>query len=531
MKHNVILLLLVFAWSLPVYPEPSVVDKVMNASVGLGANDLGDVLWDGESIWVVGSGTLNRLLWGDGHRTTDWISYSDMPGFGIGSIGATYISGDTLVVSWVYDHEYANSMEPYGDGFSISTDRAKTWTHIPIEDIFTDRPKNAGFHTMCWDIGSSGNTIWASINSGFLVATDDLGHTWRRILPDDGPLNLLNLNHYGQCIEAYGDTLWIGTFKGMNLSTDRGDNWVNFSWPDDGSIPDEMLPGNFCLSAKRNITDGKTYLWVGTLPWDQTYPMLGQRGICYTADNGATWKYTTTDYTAYNFAFGHEDADNPAVSDSTVFAAAEQGLVVSYDLGGSWELMEIRESEDIYWRMGTMVYGLEVVGNTLWVTSSDGLAKSTDWGETWEIYSGVTRVKSIDKNDTNIGISSRFDDVETYAFPNPFSPRRSNADYSRTRIQYALSDDAVISIYIQDFAGNVIRDLIAGEFRTGGRDYREIWDGRDDSGRHCAERRVFLYHTNEQRGCRSRKNHGTRLIFSHNFCIDNVLDPYKDQSW
>ncbi|GAH04572.1 unnamed protein product, partial [marine sediment metagenome] len=249
---------------------------------------------------------------------------------------------------------------------------------------------------------------------------------------------------------------------------------ISWSPENSGSLEDNW-PGNFCTAVEHKVVDGKTHVWVGSQPFFG----LGEYGICHTEDDGISWEYKTMDYNAWNFAFGHAGASNPAVTDSTVFAASDSGLVVSYDLGENWDIIPIYESENLYWKSDTMVFGVLVVEDTLWVSSSDGLAKSEDWGKSWNIYRGVTRVKTLDKGKRNVGISSFFDDVKTYAFPNPFSPRRLNDDYSRTRIQYAITNNSKITVSIYDFSGKLIKEIISGEFRAGGRDYQEEWNGRD----------------------------------------------------
>jgi len=454
------------------------VDRVLRPDTGLGANDLSDIAWDGERIWITGSGTLTKRLWGDGRKSSDWFSYRAMQGFGSGSMSALFASPDVLILSWVYTDVRDDNPVTTGDGFSISYDRGETWNHIPITELFPDRAGFAypGAYTTCYDIDFSDGTLWAATTSGFLLKSDDLGATWDNIIPGDEPLNLLNPNHHGQCVAAYGDTVWVGTFQGMNVSVDRGATWTNHSWPTDGSGGSgDPKPGNFCVAVERKVVGGATHIWVGSQP----YYGIGVYGICHSPDNGLTWEYASTNYTAWNFAFGYEGASDPAVSDSTVFAASDSGLVVSYDLGASWETMAIRESDTLAWESGTRVFGVIAENDTLWVTSSDGLAMSPDWGDSWNIYKGVTRVRAMDNGDRNIGISSYLDDVETYAFPNPFSPSRQDKDYARTRIQYALAENADVSITIHDYTGRTIRELISDEFRGGGRDYQEVWDGRD----------------------------------------------------
>ena len=49
-------------------------------------------------------------------------------------------------------------------------------------------------------------------------------------------------------------------------------------------------------------------------------------------------------------------------------------------------------------------------------------------------------------------------------------------------MQYALTDNAQVSITIHDYTGRLISEIISNEFRAGGRDYQEIWNGRDGDG-------------------------------------------------
>ncbi|MFC1693423.1 FlgD immunoglobulin-like domain containing protein [Candidatus Latescibacterota bacterium] len=458
------------------------ITSTLSMKTGLGATDLSDIAWDGSSLWVSGSGTLSYKLWGDGHSSTDWISYRSMPGFGRGSMTALYASDQILMVAWRYSDERGDEIVSMGDGFSISFDSGQTWSHITIDylvqQVFPERSelKYPGTYTMSYDIKFSDGTLWCPTTSGFLLKTDNFGYTWESILPNTDEFNFQNPNHHGQCVEVYGDTLWVGTFQGMNASFDRGDTWTNFSWPFDNTDNNgAQWPGNFCVAVEHKIVGGKTNVWVGSQP----YFGKGVSGICHTDDNGQTWTYKSTKYNAWNFAFGYENEINSAVSDSTIFAASDSGLVVSYDLGDNWEVLTVKESDNLFWEPGMQIFGVLVAADTLWVTSTDGIASSPDWGQTWNIFRGVTRVKTLDTSDRNIGISSQFDDVETYAFPNPFTPTRGGQAYSRTRIHYALKNDASVSVYIYDFSGKLVKEIFSGKFRVGGRDYQEIWDGRD----------------------------------------------------
>ena len=474
------------------------ISKILGLTTGLGANNLGELAWDGSTLWIEGSGSLTNLV-GKGHNVNDWITYKEVDGFGRGSISAICVFQNIFIVAWGYSHMYQDELTPAGDGLSISFDYGNTWTHITVLDLFPERAEHTypGNYTTIYDIVLLDGVIWCSTTTGFLLKSDDYGVNWTQVLPENLAViedeydRFRETNYHGQCVDVYGDTLWVGTFKGINLSVDHGKTWENFSWPEDGSGDTDVdqWPGNFPVAVEHKVVGGKTHVWIAS----HGYLGLGVYGICHTSDNGATWeykKYLDRDSRPYNFAFGHSGATDPAVSDSTVFVTTNAGLLVSYDLGKNWDVMNIRESDNLFWEENSDVSSALVVEDTLWVTSSDGLARTiasidTAWGDSWDIFKGVHRVKTLDTGNRNIGIASGYnylkDNVKTYAFPNPFSPGRSNTDYSRTRIQYALENDAEITVKIYNYSGKLLREIVSGEQRNGGRDYQEVWDGRDDN--------------------------------------------------
>lgn len=443
------------------------------AVTGLGANDMSDLVWDGGALWVCGSGTLNRHLGGG-----DWRTFSGESGFGTGTIYALAAGDGIFLLSWGWTGEYNGSAATMGGGFSLSLDNGETWQLISVRELFPDRAAYAApeRYTATWDIAISDSTIWAATLSGFLLESADSGTTWTNILPNGGTLNLLNPNHHGQCVDAYGDTVWVGTFDGMNLSTDKGVTWQNFSWDDEDTVT--VQPGDFVYAVEHKRAGGETHVWAG----GSDYYGSGKYGIYHTDDNGATWQRKSTKYTAWNFAFGHAGASDPLVSDSTVFAASDSGLVVSYDLGETWDVMDIRQDAFLGWNRGSRVSSVAVVADTLWAVSTSGIARSADWGKTWTIYSGLTRVRTLDTGATDVGLGAMLDGVETYAYPNPISPLRNDANYSRAKIHYALTNDAQVTVTIYSF-NRKLRTIVSGEARSGGREYDEVWDGRDESGR------------------------------------------------
>ena len=472
-----------------------------DARVGLGANDLSDLAWDGKYMWASGSGTMNQHVSNYG-TVYDWRTYRQVTGFGNGTIFALAAAGDTVIVSWGNYVDYGGQTVPEGDGLSISLDRGETWRHVPVTDLFPDRAsyKRPGMLTATWDIVINRGVIWCSTLSGYLLKSADGGVTWTELLPNTTTLDLQNLNHHGQCADAYGDTLWVGTFQGINVSLNKGKTWSQYYYSStDDPLTVAPKPGNFVYAVEHKVVGGKTHVWVGC----DTYYGTGVYGICHTDDNGNTWTYKSKKYNAWNFAFGHKGASDPAVSDSTVFAASDSGLAVSYDLGETWSIMNIIDTDRAVWKPGERIAGVAVVADTLWATSANGIARTDDWGKTWTIFKGVARVKTLDTNQTNIGVAATLDGAETYSYPNPFSPQRNDADYSRTKIHYALTNAARVTVTIHDFRGKKVRDLISGESRAGGQEHDEIWNGRDEKNNICPNG-VYFYIIKTDKGDTAR---------------------------
>ena len=126
---------------------------VMEKRIGLTSNDHGDLAWDGNSLWISGSGTISKRVYDSGNILIDWITFHEMVGFGQGSISSLLASGDTLVVAWVYDDERDGDNYISGDGYSISSDSGETWRHVEILDLFPERSdfQYPGTYTMTYD--------------------------------------------------------------------------------------------------------------------------------------------------------------------------------------------------------------------------------------------------------------------------------------------------------------------------------------------------------------------------------------------
>jgi flagellar hook assembly protein FlgD len=60
------------------------------------------------------------------------------------------------------------------------------------------------------------------------------------------------------------------------------------------------------------------------------------------------------------------------------------------------------------------------------------------------------------------------------AYPNPFNPQ--------TTINYALPQDAAVTLVVHDVSGRVVRTLRSAVMESAG-NHDVVWNGRDDAGR------------------------------------------------
>lgn len=163
-------------------------------------------------------------------------------------------------------------------------------------------------------------------------------------------------------IIALGDTVWLGTSKGVNLSTDRGATWKSFyNTPDFGTESISAIGyrnGTFWAATAHSIDKDGQSLPEGS-------------GLRYTTDLGNTW--TTI----------QQPLDNA------------NDTVVVYGINHLRALPVTVKVQNI-------IYDIAFTANTVWVaTFAGGLRKSTDMGQTWQrVVLPPDNRNSVSPNDT-----------------------------------------------------------------------------------------------------------------------------------
>ncbi|TVR36918.1 MAG: hypothetical protein EA390_00370 [Balneolaceae bacterium] len=331
---------------------------------------------------------------------------------------------------------------------------------------------------------------WAS---GLLRSTDN-GENWERmILPPSTAPELVPERSYewnsrtleGQSVNRYDprfDTnllgfglliddqqrVWVGTAAGINISENalhapRGEvSWRRVSWtPNDN----DGLLANWIVTIRQQ--PGTDRVWMTN--WRTDSQNRDQNGIIYTEDGGETFHRFLEGIRVNDIGFWN----------SSIFAAADNGLYISDDDGNSWTRLEQIVSPNSFIRADTRYFALSATDQNLWVGTGDGIASTNDGGESWRII----RV-DMPLSGGNI-YQPDAPDVKTYAYPNPYSPRQ----HSLVRIKFELRDQGPVTVRIFDFGMNRVRTLSVNSNRPGS--YEAVWDGTDQNGRLVANGTYF----------------------------------------
>lgn len=172
-------------------------------------------------------------------------------------------------------------------------------------------------------------------------------------------------------IITFGDTVWLGTSRGVSVSFNRGETWTNFYGSEtfsDLSTPAigyNKYDGTFWASTAKAVeVAGGQFLPEG-------------RGFRYTTDNGLTWTAIP------------QPLDDPGDS------------LIIYGINNGVDLPRVR-ALPVTTAIQNLTYDIAFTPNAIWITSfAGGLRKSTNKGETWErILLPSDAINSISPQDT-----------------------------------------------------------------------------------------------------------------------------------
>ncbi len=279
-----------------------------------------------------------------------------------------------------------------------------------------------------------------------------------RIEPRRG--NTGNFNHLGYSVHVdINGTVWAGTPVGVNRSFDGGLSWKRTSA--DGSS--SSLTGNWVVAIGEQVTDGQSAMWLATWSATQTGDLGGRNGVSVTRDSGETYEQVLVGERFIDFAF---------TAERVYVAGRESGLFFSDDDGRTWETIrdfDLETSSDRRIQVGADVLSVATVDDVVWVGTSDGLLRSRDGGRTWRTF----RVEVPLHPET---VTDEAPDVETFAYPNPFSPIADRF----VRLRYEVASATTVDVKIYDFRMNQLRQLPMESKEPGIQE--TTWDGANGDG-------------------------------------------------
>ncbi len=428
---------------------------------GLKSNSITDIIVvDENTIWLGTGKGLSKTE--DGGQT--WQTYTEEHGIGRGGVSALAVTDSMIWVATAFDTLILEEHEPAGGGLSYSTDYGKNWTHI---DQPFPRSDWTIINNVTYDIAIIDSTIWIASFGGGLLKSSDMGKTWVVRPPDNYNFNPDQyLNHRVFSLLAVGDTLWVGTAEGINVSYDAGKTWnTQFTHQNQ----DQPISGNFVVSLALQQVGDRQIIWAGTANAEDPEEV---RATSWTEDGGVTWKTGLEGKFAWNFAFDGE----------IVYAASDSGLWKSSDAGETWDVFPQIVDDVLREKFYTIeYYSVGVTPNkVLWVGSADGLAYSDDNGFTWNILRAFVKP----------GIEG---EPRVYAYPNPFSPLRHNqiGGDGFIRFQFNTTTTTRAKIRIFDFAMDLITTVDEGKIYPAG-DWAIAWNGKTADGKLLANG-VYFY--------------------------------------
>ncbi len=475
---------------------------------GLQSNAVQVLFAEGDSLWA--APYLN--LTPDGGRTFLAPDAPEIQPEGRNQLFSIDIEGETIWAGLGYFGGLTGG-EASAGGFLVSRDGGEDFDYLrpaAFLDAVTDTVvaygvsrlpalpivSEAGAAPQALDYDATGNTVWvAGLEAGHRFSTDG-GRSWQRaVLPPDTLAEISPTEAYDFLVAGFANyiaysvlvdetgTVWAGTLAGVNRSRPEDvvrsaafveeepeRRWRRFGADEGGG---GVLTGNFVFNIKEQPLEGRrNAIWMAT-QFSRFSSAGEQFGVTFTRDGGQTFEQTLHQEAIFDFAFRSD----------TVYAGGRNGLFV---LGPDGALARqitdfVPDSPSRRGPPNLQVISVATTTEALWIGTLDGLYKSTDAGRTWKAFRAAIPL------DPEVP-SEAVPRVQTYAYPNPFSPNA--APSGLVRIVFEAESGGAAEVEIFDFGMNRVRALQA-ECPGAGR-CEVAWDGTDEGGRRVANG-VYFY--------------------------------------
>lgn len=303
----------------------------------------------------------------------------------------------------------------------------------------------------------------------------DESYGWVSITPDDEVINRYdprfdnNLLGFGLLIDEQ-QRVWIGTAAGINISENALTasidqiEWKHISWNPETS---GGLLSNWIITIRQQ--PGTNRIWMTN--WTTDSENRDAYGVVYTDDEGESFQQFLEGVRANDIGF----------FDGDIYVAADNGLYISRNDGETWNQIPQISSPNTFIKPDARYFALASTEENLWVGTSDGIASTSDGGESWRIF----------RVDVPLSGGNQYQpdapNVNTYAYPNPFSPTQ----HSLVRIKYEMQEPGPATIRIFDFGMNPVRTISVPTVSSSGA-YETTWNGLTETGR-IASNGTYFY--------------------------------------
>lgn len=474
-------------------------------------NGVSNLIASGDTVWI--SPSLNFNV----GNSTDWLQPSGIDSItnSVGRIFSMDIFNSNFAVGLGYSSLLEGESIPTGYGFYISTDNGISWnfTTFPLDeqplpncddesvpytgecDIEFTYGGNQYFRirntvpqqSPPYDIQIKSDTLFAATWASGLLRSTNKGSSWEKVIVPPSNVETLtpendyswtstyqnntierfdaradlNLLGFGLHLDS-NNNIWFGSANGINISTDALSASIDsISWKhiNFGNMQNGLL-GNWIIEIEEDPSSNK--IWMTN--WIIDSQTGEQFGIVSTADEGQSFE---------QHLIG-EKINSIGFKDGVIFAAGERGLFISSNDGASWTKSPQIRSANSFLKENAEFLSVTSTNDRIWIGTDDGIISSDDLGNTWEI----TRV-DFPLSGGNV-FEPNAKPVDTYAYPNPFSPTR----HEFVRIKYELKEAGNVKIRVFDFGMNLVREIENTTFNAG--TYEAVWDGVDNRGRKVA---------------------------------------------
>ena len=284
-------------------------------------------------------------------------------------LGATAIAGDAPAIIYIAQTNGLWISTDGGQSFGLTPGLADTSVRVVAVSngviyvgFLTGMARSADLGETFVTTESSGgisafsfhnSLVYIGAGSRYVAVSEDDGNTFRKLGKVASWIPFLHFHE---------DTMFVGTSKGLSISTDNGKTFVTRT-TQDGLAADLV----YCMAE-----DAGT-LYFGTID-----------GLSISTDGGMTFTNRSTEHGLFS-----NRINSICLKDGLLYLGTQSGLSISRDGGLTFETK--RKEQGI---PGNVIISLHVFDGSIYILANEGLCVTHDGGETFVILAAEGLVKT-----------------------------------------------------------------------------------------------------------------------------------------